>query len=302
MELMERPARLALEEILVITEFPPWADSAVPYALELAREHGARMQVTHAVPADVFDVKQKHRGVRITGGGSVRALAGGQMVAKESEIACQLQAVMESRHYDLVIASAGKPGEVELSEVAEELLQAARCPVLLLGPRVLPGSLLRPAPATILYATDFSPQALAAAQHAFSWAQEYESWLTMLHVVEDLPSDAVQDRDRVEEPFRKWMAEVVPEELHFWSEVEQRVMFGPAAPSIVSAAHELHSDLVVMGLSGFESAGHTGPGKTTLEVVRQAECPVLVVQEYMTKHALLEIAREQRSHAIAAAA
>lgn len=48
MKLLEKPKRLSLEDILVVTEFPPWADAALPFALSLVREHGARMHVAHA--------------------------------------------------------------------------------------------------------------------------------------------------------------------------------------------------------------------------------------------------------------
>lgn len=50
MQLVEKPSRVQLHQILLVTEYPPWADVAVPYALGLAREHRARMQVVHQVP------------------------------------------------------------------------------------------------------------------------------------------------------------------------------------------------------------------------------------------------------------
>src|SRR5579872_4083016 len=50
MPLLKNPSRLQLDDILLVARFPPWADVAVPYALGLAREHQARMQVVHAMP------------------------------------------------------------------------------------------------------------------------------------------------------------------------------------------------------------------------------------------------------------
>lgn len=293
MQVLERPARLSLTDILVVTELPPWADSAVPYALGLAEEHGARMHVVHGAAADIFENAMPRCAGRFRNSWRDMLLraTGRQMLAKKQATASTLRASLEPQDFDLAVVSAGK--------AASELLQAADCPLVVLGPAIPAGEPPRSKPATILYATDFSPQALAAAQHAFSWAQEYEAWLTMLHVVEGVDMPTADERARLEEPFRKWMAELVPAELPLWCEVEQQVMFGSAAPCIVAVARDLQADLIVIGLSGLDGAEPAIPGKTALGIISQAECPVLVVRDYMRKRGSLEIASDLRSHSLA---
>ncbi len=307
MKLLEKPAPLRLEDILVVTEFPPWADAAVPYALGLARERSARMHVAHAVSTHFFQritSMPAGSGFRRSWGDAMLTAASRQVLVEAHEIAPRLQAMIRRQDFDLAIVSVGQGGAAEppLGKAAEAVLKASDCPVLLFGPDIPAGELPRSEPATILYATDFSPQAMAAAQHAFSWAQEYEAWLTMLHVVEGVGASTDHECVRLEEPFRKWMAELVPEELPLWCELEQRVLFGAVAPTIVGAAREIQADLVVIGHSGLDSGDQTILGQTALQVIRQAPCPVLVVREYMTKRAPLEIARDRRSRAASVAA
>ncbi len=117
----------------------------------------------------------------------------------------------------------------------------------------------------------------------------------MLHVVEGIGAWTDYERTRLEEPYRKWMAELVPDELPLWCEVEHRVSFGTAGLAIIDSARELQADLIVLGLSGLDGADATRPGRTALQIIEEAPCPVLVVREYLTMRASLEIARDRRS-------
>lgn len=307
MRLLEKPARLWLDDILVVTAFPPWADAAVPYALSFAREHSARMHIAHAVSAQFFQrvTNMPHDGgFREPWREAMMTATARQAVVHEDEIGLKLRSMTHRNDFDLAIVSAGQHDgdEPSLGMAVKELLLSADCPVLVLGPSISASGPASSKPATILYATDFSPQALAAAQRAFSWAQEYEAWLTMLHVVEGVGPRTDHERGHLEEPYRKWMTELVPQELPLWCEVDYRVSFGAAGQAVVQAARELYADLIVIGLSGLDGADATRPGSTTEQVIRQAPCPVLVVREYMPKRAPLEFARDRRSRAITAAA
>lgn len=307
MKLLEKPARLLLEHILVVAESPPWADAAVPFGLSLAREHGARMHLAHTVSTHFF---QKVTNLPLDGGfrrswrDALLTATARQALVHEHEIAPKLRSMIQRHDFDLVIVGAGQRAGngPSLGKAAAEVLDAADCPVLVFGPSIPAGVPARSEPATILHATDFSPRALAAAQHAFSWAQEYQAWLTMLHVVEGIGKCTGQERAQVEEPYRKWMAELVPDELSLWCEVDHRVSFGAAGSVIVETARDLQADLIVLGLSGLDGVDATTPGAAVSQVIREAECPVLVVREYTTQRVPREIARDRRSRATAAIA
>ncbi len=53
---------------------------------------------------------------------------------------------------------------------------------------------------------------------------------------------------------------------------------GQAAEELVSVAHDLHADLVVVGRRGETSDGAPLPGSVSAEVVREALCDVLVIR------------------------
>jgi universal stress protein A len=173
---------------------------------------------------------------------------------------------------------------------------------MVIGPAVDTERVPRSEPATIVHATDFSPQALAAAQHAFSWSQEHQSWITLLHVIEGIGAWTEHERERLEEPFRHWLQELVPAELPIWCEVEHRVEFGRPADKIVATAERLHADLIVIGLTGMDALAENRPGTTALQVISHAPCPVLVVRDYMKTTATQPVADDHQRGAAGIAA
>lgn len=300
MQLLENPSRVRLDKILLLTEFPPWADVAVPYALDLAREHRARMHVAHPVPTHAFQ-----KLTQLPQGGAFRQswrdlvfeTAARQVVVDSDSMAARLRHMTERHDFDLIVVSFGRAegtSKRALANTLEHVFKGADCPVLVIGPAVDSEIPPRTEPATILHAIDFSPHALAAAQHAFAWAQEYQSWLTLLHVVSGIGAWTEPERERLEAPFRAWMQELAPAELPVWCEVEHRVEFGNPGDRIVHAAEELHADLIVIGLTGMDAVTQDSPGGTALEVITRAPCPVLVAREYMKKTAARPIARDRR--------
>ena len=292
MQLLENPSRLQLNDVLLIAQFPPWADVAVPYALELAREHRARMQVVHAMPTHasqtVTHVPQG--GAFRRSGREVVLDAGARPPVIDDDItAARLDDMAGQHDFDLAIVSYGGTSrwrEGVVGKAVEQVIDATDCPLMVIGPAVDTERVSRPEPATIVHATDFSPQALAAAQHAFSWSQEYQSWITLLHVIEGIGAWTEHEREQLEGPFRQWLRELVPAELPTWCEVEYRVEFGRPADKIVATAERLDADLLVIGLTGMDAVAQNRPGATALQVISNAPCPVLVVREYMKTTAI----------------
>jgi nucleotide-binding universal stress UspA family protein len=285
--LLEKPSRVQLNKILLVTEHPPWGDLAVPYTLNLARDHNARMHVVHPVATPTLQ-----RLARLPQGGAFREswrdlvfqVAARQVAVDTDFMGARLRELADRHDFDLVVASVGRTeaaSDRALGNRLKQLFDSGHFPVMVIGPSVDHAVPPRTKPATILHATDFSPHALAAAQHAFSWAQEYQSWITLLHVVNGVGTWTEAERERLERPFRAWMEELVPAELPMWCEVDHQIEFGGAGEKIVRAAEELHADLIVIGLTGMDAVRQDTPGTTALEVIRGAPCPVLVVRDYV---------------------
>ena len=83
--------------------------------------------------------------------------------------------------YDIDLVILGGNVAVSAQRLLQETLSAFSCPVLSVGPHVQTANYQ---PSTIVYATDLSSTAHSAASLAFSWAQEYQSRLTLLHIID----------------------------------------------------------------------------------------------------------------------
>jgi nucleotide-binding universal stress UspA family protein len=164
-----------------------------------------------------------------------------------------------------------------LGSRAEEIFRRATCPVLTVGPHLaehLPHTGIH----QILYATDFSAEAAAAAPYAVSLAQEYQAGLTLLHVITDpRTGDLVQPHELVASAQRR-LRELVPPEAQLWCEPRFEVEQGAAAETILDIAGLRKADLVVMGVRRPSGAATHLPIATAHKVVSRANCPVLTVR------------------------
>ncbi|HKW77114.1 MAG TPA: universal stress protein [Terriglobales bacterium] len=281
-----KPSRLNLANILLVTGAPPWEDLSVAYAKELAQSHGARVQIAHLLPATLhrkIAELRARQGDAVANNSPVRPHA--PALLDHSSLEHKLLEMTETQAFDLAIASSKKPRPGEkpsLGQAVEQTLWVADAPVLVFGPSVVEGA-SGTRPHTIVHAIDFSPQAIAAGEHALSWAQEHLAWLTMLHVVEGIHPRDESERAALVKPFRRWMEELVPAETSLWCEVEHRIDFGDAADAIVAAAREMEAGLIVIGLSGLDGAADREVGGAARKVMLEAPCPVLVVRDSMVK-------------------
>lgn len=289
--------RLAIKDILVVTECPPWRDRILPFALSVAKAHGARVDTVHPVPTDFFERKRhmlRRRGVG-QAWENIRLIAGGwQKLIDASAVEEATRELFADHTYDLVISGAGQPSTTSFGcrNTGMRMIAEATCPVLILGPHAGARYEVNPEPQRVLYATDFSTAAVLAGQYATALAQEFQSRFTMLHVVQGLWRLAEQERSQIKQPFRKWMSELVPEELPLWCDLDQRVEFGQASKTIVRVSEEIRSDLIVMGFSGLEGMTVQALGDTASEVIECAPCPVLIVREGIAPRELPQDQRE----------
>lgn len=288
--------RLALDNILLITQFPPWTDKAVPYALNLVQEHDANVHIAHPVSTDFLEKVAPIttlEGYRKSWRDAIFRVNARRMLLDAAELETAVGGMFAHHDYDLLLVGAGQPsqGHPPLGELITPLLEIADCPLLIVGPGISANYIPRTEPATILYATDFSRSAVMALRHASSWAQEHQSRLTMLHVVEGVGVWTEHERRRLEKPFREWMLELMPNELPLWCEVEQKVEFGSPGSTVVRAGAQLQADLIVIGSRGFDSVSGHQLGMTAMHVIQNAPCPVLVVSE---KAAVRESSPDQR--------
>ena len=205
-----------------------------------------------------------------------------------------LSHLLENQKFDLAINGVGcREGQTLLVEpMVEDVIRKSECPVLTIGSHfrnTSDGEMK-----SIVYATDFSPESLEGARYALSLAQEFQARLTLLHVVEGLEPASLDERAQIAEPYKLWLAKLVPDEARLWCDLEFAVEFGRPAERILQVAWENHADLVVLGARGLDRL--TSPGLNVRKVMRNACCPVLTVP------GALDSQRQERFWRAAAAA
>jgi len=291
MKLLDAHTQVALDHVLFATDFSPASEAALPYAEAFARRYGATLTVVHVISPEVyqfvpperiepaFEVTEQQakedmlRTVERLGDLKKRA------ILSHGDVWPSLADILATNHIDLLVTGTrGRSGfsKLVLGSVAEEIFRRAACPVLTVGPKCVPaamngaGARFR----TILYATDFSPEADAAVPYALSLAQEHSAKLVLLNVAtESAPPARSAERERR-------LRELAPPEVALWCEPEFVLETGAAAERILAAAQEHAADLIVMGVrqSGAMLLATRLEGTVAHKVVVEAKCPVLTVR------------------------
>ena len=291
------PTRIALQNILVATDFSGCADAAVKYALGMAHSHGSTLHMVHVLPEMPFVESTDPDPDRIRRSAQQKLA---NMVASEAfrgirhtetiqqgEVAQALADLAIAETIDLIVlGTQGRSGigKFLLGSVAEEAFRSALCPVLTVGPHVTRGA-GNAKLQHILYATDFGPESAHGVPYALSLAEENHARLTMLHAAHEpgvawpepvagslpviAPAVEVANGERQ-------LRALLPRDIALWHEPEFLVRFGPPVETILQAAAQ-DVDMIVLGVKRPAAlTKHLGSG-VAYRVVCEAPCPVLTV-------------------------
>jgi nucleotide-binding universal stress UspA family protein len=126
----------------------------------------------------------------------------------------------------------------------------------------------------ILFCADFSENSEQALNYAISATAEYDAELTLLHVLEDVPSPA-----RTEEAIAaatEQLDKLIPPEGRTTLKIKTAVRIGKPYKQIIQLALEAQIDMVAMGVHGYGALDPAVFGSTTYRVIQLGPCPVLV--------------------------
>src|SRR5208283_2108986 len=168
-----------------------------------------------------------------------------------------------------------------LGSVTERVMRTASCPVLVVRnpPRDVMATdkegrhvhLLR----QILFCTDFSENSERALNYAISATAEYDAELTLLHVLEEVPSPA-----KTEEAIAtatEQLDKLIPPERRKTLKIKTAVRIGKPYRQIIQLVLEAQIDMVAMGVRGRGALDLAVFGSTTYRVIQLGPCPVLAV-------------------------
>ena len=296
MKAAEAKTRIALKNILFATDFSPAAEAALPYALGLAKQYGAKVHGLHvrfpatypivgpeAMPQIIeaaeeqakFEAQQMHE---------LLAAVPHEVTITEGDLWPTLNEIVAKQEVDLIVMGThGRKGvsRALLGSAAEEVFRKASCPVLTVGPHVSHNTERRMAMKQILFATDFSAESLAALPFAVSMAQEHQSNLTFLNVTGKTEVGELVHAGQYKESTLRRLQALVPAGADLWCEPNCRAEQGSEAEKIIEVATAIGADLIVLGVRSPQG----GVGATTHllqsiahHVVANAQCPVLTVR------------------------
>lgn len=292
MKVMEAKTRVALRSILMAVDFSPSSEAALDFAVAIARRYGSRLYLTHVIRPDVYQLVSpdametvldqarrfaEQQMAKVLVSGRVRGVPH-QVLLGQGELWTVFSQLIEEHEIDLIVVGThGRTGlkKMLIGSVAERVFRLAPCPVLTVGPRVRHNAVDEGAPRRILYATDFSTTAGGAAAYALSLAQERQSDLTLLHVI-DGGRDVARDKLA---GITEQLKSLVPPEAAMWCTPEFRVAAGHPADVILKTADDMRAELIVMGARHPDFSINQMPPATAYKVVCWSHCPVLTVRD-----------------------
>ncbi|MCL4692906.1 MAG: universal stress protein [Candidatus Hydrogenedentes bacterium] len=296
--------------ILVPTDFSPYARFANTYALAIARNYGGTVHFVHVLDANVvsgvrghgmwlnpsdaetlLDSMREHASSRLT---TLAEEAEGQGVRSEQHIVVGnapqeiLRLALDKQCTLIVIATHGRSGfdHVVFGSVAERVVRQSPVPVLAIKhPEhdFVEASDLSLRIRHVLFPTDFSDFSEKGLPFAISFCREFSAKLSLLHATEIpivlpefMPDSVVSVGPEMEQAARGTLEEKkagIPN-----LDVDAVSVTGVPHSEICRFAEEHGVDLIVMPTHGRSGFGHVLFGSVAEKVVRLARCPVLTIR------------------------
>lgn len=153
----------------------------------------------------------------------------------------------------------------------------------------------------IIVPIDFSENSIKALEFAIFMADKKHAKITLVHVVEavyDFASQAAIALDSMYSDCEKMLDKLIEKYKASGVEMEYKIVDGVASISVARIADEIDATLIVMGTQGASGIKKALIGTTTVNLIREANCPVLVVpaQAKVTEIKKVTLALEFANH------
>jgi nucleotide-binding universal stress UspA family protein len=275
-------------KILCPVDFSDNSIAVLHRAAELARRHDGILYVLHVEFVPMNSPDQLAQYGAVAGEPGERRLlriaqdhlsgVRYQLLVRSGWPGASIESVAQEIEVDLiVIATEGWPGLTHpLGGVAEHVIRVSKCPVLSFGARTSLAAMQR-----ILCPIDFDPNSIAALSFARLLAEEYGAAIELLHVVPTAAQPAQaseQPRPAQESEAQSHLERIAAGHLDANLKCELSVRSGDPSRTILDAADELRSDIIVMATHGRTLLGYLLLGSVALRVIRDSRVPVLTVR------------------------
>jgi len=294
---------LEIKQILCPIDFSEFSIRAYHHAQSLAEHYRAKLVTQHIVElwrypyadyvASTGDYAEFCRALREGGNEQLQEFVKNhthneiqpELVVQQGAAPDSILSFAQARKTDVIVMGThGRRGfdRLMLGTTTDRVMRRAPCPVLAVC-KPPHDSMAAPEERShvhhlsqVLFCTDFSENSERALNYAISATAEYGAELTLLHVLEEIPSPA-----RKEEAIAtatEQLDKLIPPEGRKTLKIKTAVRIGKPYRQIVQLALEAQTDLVTMGVRGRGALDLAVFGSTTYRVMQLGPCPVLAVQ------------------------
>jgi nucleotide-binding universal stress UspA family protein len=285
---------LALDRIVLATDFSPASEMAASYAQSLSKRFSSTLSLVHVLDVSItirseYGVvgmpveemrqagveNQQHLLHEMTSAG-VRTTT--HILESDNPASALVGFAMDLRADLIITGTNARHGlsKLILGSCAESIIRHATCPVLTIGPGNKSKHNVNVPFHTVVFATDFGPNAAKQAVVALGFAQDTVAKIYLCHVL-DRPGTDIAETINLELKCESALARLIPQSAYDWCSPECVVEIGSAAPNILSLAQKVHADLIVLGAKRTASWFVNLVEGTVGEVLMAAECPVMTL-------------------------
>ena len=289
MQTLQTVNKISFKNILFLTDFSEASNTAMAYAVGVARHYNAQLYAGHSCDpiiltetagTNILQEVEDNSRVRLE---ALAKQTGPRSIAlfSRGSVADAVPNWINEHGIDLIIMGThGRRGlqHLLLGSTAEAIVRSATCPVLTVGPHVTTRPYHDFSIESILFPTDLGEHAEFGAQYALSVAQESCAGVTFMHVV-TLEEAFQGDRTAVVESTYQKLMKVAPPDAKEWCKPDFVVELGDPIKELLAFAESERPDLIVLGLpAGKKFNGHFR-SSVTYNLIVGAPCPVLTVRD-----------------------
>lgn len=276
----------SLARILLVTDFSPCSEVAVPVAKLLAQRYGGTVTAAHVIlrdqdlgpneavigtPEEIAAIAEGEMATFSTR----NSLAGTESIIASGPFEEAIATLVAETQIDaVVVGTHGRTGvgKLLLGSVAQRVFNSVPCPVVTVSSKTRTSSWMETKLNKILYATDLSDVSKRALPYALSLAKANDAELLLAYAPEASAQEASLDQN---------LAELIAFATRSWCRVAQVSLTSDPASGIVESAVSNEVDFIVIGAEQL-SAGPVHrfnvPFTTAYQIVANAPCPVLRVR------------------------
>jgi nucleotide-binding universal stress UspA family protein len=302
---MKHIMKINIKKILCTTDLSELSNISLSAGVALAKEFNAKLYVCHIIDLTVqaaygdvvlAPLELQHQTTEYAFD-HISTFIGDQDIDWEPLVTTghpsdEIARLVSENHIDLaVVATHGRSGikRLVLGSVTERLMRILPCPLLIVRSLENDDTAIQQFTLKIkkiLVGCDFSPYSELAFQYGLSLAQEFESEVHLVHVIETpaykgMMKHSVGQGEEFEKilhaQVQEKLSKMIPKESFAWCKPKIILLDGHPNEEIIKHALLNHIDLIVLGIRGRNLIEALFTGSTTDRVLRQSPCPVLSV-------------------------